>query len=516
MEVSVGRIAMVAGEASGDLLATLLIGGLRERWPELRLEGIGGPKMVAAGFDAWWPLDQLSVMGYVDALKNYREIAGIRRQLKKRLLETRPDIFIGVDAPDFNLGLETELKAAGIRTIHYVSPSIWAWRPGRAKKIGASADRVLCLFPMEPPIYERHGVAARFVGHPLAERFALAPDRVAARDALGIPHGARVVALLPGSRGGEIARLGPVFLAAAALLCERVPGLRFVAPMANARRDAQFRQLLAASAVRDATTVLDGKPHEAMVAADAVLLASGTAALEAMLAKRAMVVAYKLAPLTHWLVRTLGLMRIDRYSLPNVLAGETLVPELMQHAATPEAIADAVAIALDPATEARLVPRFRAIHEALRILLCRPDLRHKVHEHCRLLDAEVEFLSQQADALRQGLADIGYPRLHVEQPIEVRLSDGGSQSIILDLIAEGSDGFLVVDHKSGPVSDHALRFERYWPQLAAYIDAVDERGGKAVRAAAVFWTETGELTLGQVLCGTNERSNLTTPDWGMR
>lgn len=367
MEVSARkRIALIVGEASGDLLGEGLVRELRARWPDAELAGIGGPRMIAAGFHSWFPMERLSVMGLVEVLKHLPGLLRLRSELVQRLVAWRPDVVVGIDAPDFNLTVEKRLKARGFRTVHYVSPSVWAWREGRAAKLGRSADLVLCLFPMEPPIYERHGVAARFVGHPLAERFALAPDRVAARDALGIPHDARVVALLPGSRGGEIARLGPVFLAAAALLRERFPGLRFVAPMANARRDAQFRQLLAASAVRDATTVLDGKPHEAMVAADAVLLASGTAALEAMLAKRAMVVAYKLAPLTHWLVRTLGLMRIDRYSLPNVLAGETLVPELMQHAATPEAIADAVAIALDPATEARLVPRFRAIHEALR------------------------------------------------------------------------------------------------------------------------------------------------------
>ena len=367
MEVSARkRIALIVGEASGDLLGEGLVRELRARWPDAELAGIGGPRMIAAGFHSWFPMERLSVMGLVEVLKHLPGLLRLRSELVQRLVAWRPDVVVGIDAPDFNLTVEKRLKARGFRTVHYVSPSVWAWREGRAAKLGRSADLVLCLFPMEPPIYERHGVAARFVGHPLAERFALAPDRVAARDALGIPHDARVVALLPGSRGGEIARLGPVFLAAAALLRERFPGLRFVAPMANARRDAQFRQLLAASAVRDATTVLDGKPHEAMVAADAVLLASGTAALEAMLAKRAMVVAYKLAPLTHWLVRTLGLMRIDRYSLPNVLAGETLVPELMQHAATPEAIADAMAIALDPATEARLAPRFTAIHESLR------------------------------------------------------------------------------------------------------------------------------------------------------
>jgi lipid-A-disaccharide synthase len=360
------RIALIAGEASGDLLGEGLVRALRERWPDAELKGIGGPRMVAAGFDSWFAMERLSVMGLVEVLKHLPGLLRLRRELVARLVAWRPDVVVGIDAPDFNLGVERRVKAHGIRTVHYVSPSVWAWREGRAAKLGASADLVLCLFPMEPPIYERHGVAARFVGHPLADRFPDVPDRGAARDALGLPRDARVLALLPGSRAGEIARLGPVFLAACERLLARVPGLRIVAPMANARRHAQFRQLLDASAARDAVTVLDGRPHESMVAADAVLLASGTAALEAMLAKRAMVVAYKLAPLTHWLVRTFGLMRIDRYSLPNVLAGETLVPELMQQAATPDAIADATAQALDPATEARLLPRFAALHETLR------------------------------------------------------------------------------------------------------------------------------------------------------
>ncbi|HET7845301.1 MAG TPA: lipid-A-disaccharide synthase [Xanthomonadales bacterium] len=360
------RVALIAGEASGDLLGEGLVRELRARYPEAELAGIGGPRMVAAGFDSWFPMERLSVMGLVEVLKHLPGLLRLRRELVARLLAWRPDVLVGIDAPDFNLTVEKRLKARGIRTVHYVSPSVWAWREGRAAKLGASADLVLCLFPMEPPIYERHGVAARFVGHPLAERFPLVPDRGAARDALGIPRDARVLALLPGSRGGEIARLGPVFLAACERLIARFPGLRIIAPMANARRHEQFRQLVDASPARHSIVILDGRAHEVMVAANAVLLASGTAALEAMLAKRAMVVAYKLAPLTHWLVRTLGLMRIDRYSLPNVLAGELLVPELMQHAATPEAIADATATALDPATEARLLPRFTAIHETLR------------------------------------------------------------------------------------------------------------------------------------------------------
>ena len=360
------RIALIAGEASGDLLGEGLVRELRARFPDAEIAGIGGPRMIAAGFASWFPMERLSVMGLVEVLLHLPGLLRLRRQLIARLLEWRPDVVVGIDAPDFNLTVERRLKQRGFRTVHYVSPSVWAWREGRAAKLGASADLVLCLFPMEPPIYARHGVAAKFIGHPLAERFPLHPDRNAARDVLGLPRDARVLALLPGSRSGEIARLAPVFLAAVEQLVARFPGLRIVAPMANARRHAQFREFVEASPARTAITIIDGQPHEAMVAADAVLLASGTAALEAMLAKRAMVVAYKLAPLTHWLVRTLGLMRIDRYSLPNVLAGESLVPELMQHDATPAAIADATAVALDPATEARLLPRFVALHESLR------------------------------------------------------------------------------------------------------------------------------------------------------
>lgn len=364
-----GLFVLVAGEASGDLLGADLIAGLKRNFPDARFAGIGGPRMVAAGLEAWYPAEKLAVMGLVEVLKHLPELLAIRRDVYRRTLREQPAAFIGIDSPDFNLGLERKLKRAGVRTAHYVSPSVWAWRESRAQKIGRSADRVLCLFPMEPSIYARHGVDARFVGHPLAATFALEPDQRAARAALGIAPDALVLAVLPGSRLGEIARLGRDFLAAAALLRGEFPPLRIVAPMANAACRSTFESLLQGQS-RFAgldVQVLDGQAHAAMLAADSVLLASGTAALEAMLAKRPMVVAYRVAPLTYRLVRWLGLLRTEVYSLPNILAGETLVPELMQDACTPQALAAALA----PMLRARALPpstlaRFTALHRSLR------------------------------------------------------------------------------------------------------------------------------------------------------
>ena len=354
---------LVAGEASGDLLGADLIAGLRKIFPGARFAGIAGPRMLAAGMEAWYPADRLSVMGLVEVLRHLPELLAIRRDVYKRTAQQRPAAFIGIDAPDFNLGLERKLKRIGIATAHYVSPSVWAWREHRAAKIGMSADRVLCLFPMEPPIYARHGAGARFVGHPLAAQFALEPDQAAARRAFGIALDGPVLALLPGSRLGEIRRLGGDFLAAAAILKQQLPNLQIVAPMANAQCRAAFERLPGADSCR----ILDGEAHAAMIAADAVLLASGTAALETMLAKRPMVVAYRVAPLTHWIVRTFGLLRTDVYSLPNILAGAKIVPELMQDDCKPAALADA----LLPLLRTRVIApgqlaEFRRLHEALR------------------------------------------------------------------------------------------------------------------------------------------------------
>jgi lipid-A-disaccharide synthase len=380
------RFVLVAGEASGDLLGAGLVEALRERFPDAQFAGIGGERMIAAGLESWHPLERLSVMGLVEVLRHLPGLLAIRRDVLRRTLAWRPDVFIGIDAPDFNLGLERMLKRAGVRTVHYVSPSVWAWRERRARRIGRSADRVLCLFPMEPPIYARHGVDARFVGHPLADAMPLEPDRDGARAALGLAPDARVLALLPGSRLGEIARLAPDFLAAAALLRTTFPDLRVVIPAANAACEAAIRAHLQHAAIDDPAaqgiTVLapPGPAHGpvdprspaadsrlAMLAADAILLASGTATLEAMLAKRPMVVAYRIAPLTYRIVKGLGLLKVDRYALPNVLAGRDLAPEFMQDACTPAALADALQPHLARhAPEPGLLDEYRRLHLALR------------------------------------------------------------------------------------------------------------------------------------------------------
>ena len=323
--------------------------------------------MAAAGMQIWHPAEKLSVMGLVEVIPHLPELLAIRRNVYKRTRQARPDVFIGIDAPDFNLGLERKLKRAGIRTVHYVSPSVWAWKENRAAKIGRSADRVLCLFPMEPQIYARYGVDARFVGHPLADTFALEPDQAAARHALGVPPNVPVLALLPGSRLGEIRRLGRDFLDAAALLRQQLPRLHIVAPMANAACRVAFEALIRNSEPDLALHVIDGDAHRAMIGADAVLLASGTAALEAMLAKRPMVVAYRLAPLTYRIVTWFRLMRTNVYSLPNILAGRPVVTELMQDACKPAALA----AALLPFLRARAMPAdmldtFRDQHVQLR------------------------------------------------------------------------------------------------------------------------------------------------------
>ena len=365
------RFVLVAGEASGDLLGADLIAGLKARFPNACFAGIGGARMREAGMQIWQPMERLSVMGLVEVLKHLPSLLALRRAVFRRTLQEKPDVFIGIDAPDFNLGLEKKFKRAGIPTVHYVSPSIWAWRENRAEKIGRSADRVLCLFPMEPPIYARHRVDARFVGHPLANAFAPLPDKLAARHALGIAEDALVLAVLPGSRLGEIARLGRDFLGAAMLLRKEFPDLRIVAPMANASCRAAFEELMRsvglAPGAEHSVTLTDGHAHESMLAADAILLASGTAALEAMLAKRPMVVAYRIAPMTYRIVKTLGMLKTQVYSLPNILAGHSVVPELMQDDCTPQSLAAAIA----PMLCARALPadtldEFVRIHESLR------------------------------------------------------------------------------------------------------------------------------------------------------
>ena len=366
------RFALVAGEASGDLLGAGLIAALRERFPDAVFAGVGGPRMQAAGLEAWHSAEELAVMGLAEVVKHLPRLLALRRDIRRRVLAFKPDAFVGIDAPDFNFGLERKLKSKGIRTVHYVSPSVWAWRAKRAAKIGRSTDLVLCLFPFEPAIYAQHGVAAAYVGHPLADAFALDPAQAPARATLSLASDVPVLAMLPGSRLGEIRRLGADFIEAVALLRKQLPDLEVVAPMANAACRLAFEGLLKSRQIANgesqiAIRLLDGQAHEAMIAADAVLLASGTAALEAMLATRPMVVAYRVSPLTYRIVMSLHMLEVNRYSLPNVLAGRDLVPELMQDACTPDALANALLPSLaERHPPLPLVAEYRHLHLELR------------------------------------------------------------------------------------------------------------------------------------------------------
>jgi lipid-A-disaccharide synthase len=367
-------IALIAGEDSGDQLGAELIVALRKRYPQARFIGIGGARMQREGFDSWYDIDQLSVMGFAEVIGHLPRLLRLRKALLRRLLDERPDVVVGIDAPDFNLSVERRLKQAGLRTVHYVSPSVWAWREKRAQKIGLSADRVLCLFPMEPPIYARHHVDARFVGHPLADRFALVSDRVGARAILQLPQEAPVLAVLPGSRSSEIERLGAIFIDAARRAGTALPGLRIVIPAANPQVHARLKALLS-KGPRDesAPLLLDGHAHEAMLAADVVLLASGTATLEAMLAKRPMLVGYRVSPWSYRIARAFNMLKTDVYALPNILAracgldGEQLVPELMQDDCTAANLAEAtLALFADSERRGRVVAAFEQLHRALR------------------------------------------------------------------------------------------------------------------------------------------------------
>lgn len=358
------RLAMVAGEASGDLLAGLLMRGLLARWPDARCVGIGGPRMIEQGFDAWWPSDKLAVRGYVEVLRHYAEISGIRRRLALRLLGERPDVFIGVDAPDFNLGLETRLREAGLRTVHFVCPSIWAWRAGRVKSIARAADHVLCLFPFEPEILAREGVSATFVGHPLADAIDLEPPRVESRRMLGLGETDVVVAVMPGSRRSEIAYIAPAFLQTAVRLAASRPEIKLLLPIAPGLRP-MIEPLVAAHAPSLPIRLLDGLSHEALAACDVTLIASGTATLEAALFKRPMVIAYRMHPLT-W--RLMKRMRLQPWiGLPNILCGDFVVPELLQDDVTPDALARAVGDWLDDHSRRdALTERFTELHQRLR------------------------------------------------------------------------------------------------------------------------------------------------------
>jgi len=360
---------MVAGEASGDLLASHLITALRTRAPQMSCFGIGGPKMEKAGFEAWWPCDRLAVHGYVDALKRYRELSRMRKQLLARLLADPPDLFIGVDAPDFSLWLEARLRAKGIKTVHFVSPSIWAWRGGRIKKIKQAVDKMLCLFPFEAPIYEAAGIPASYVGHPLADEFPLHPNREAARERLRLPQSAPVFALLPGSRESEVRNLAPLFLAAARLIAERYPEARFLVPLATRETRLIFEgvmnELNQGEGPELRVNVLFGHATDAMTAADVVMVASGTASLEAALLKRPMIISYRMGKWQYRLMKRMAYL--PWVGLPNILCNETVVPELLQDDATPEKLsAAAIAWMEDRDGRAALEGRFMQLHQQLR------------------------------------------------------------------------------------------------------------------------------------------------------
>ena len=356
---------MVAGESSGDLLAGRLLAGLRPMLPQAHLHGIGGANMASHGFVSDWPMEKLAVRGLFEVLAHYREIKGIQTALREQLLRERPAAFIGVDAPDFNLALETSLKRAGIPTMHFISPSIWAWRGGRIKKIAAAVSHMLVVFPFEEKIYQDAGIAVTYVGHPLAEVIPMTPDVGAARATLGLPANAAVVAILPGSRMSELKYNTVPFIQAARLLSQRDPGLRFIVPMAGAAQTSFLRQLLRDAGLQDvALQIVERDSHTALAAADAVLVASGTASLEVALFKKAMVIAYRMLHASWEILRHLGYQ--PWIGLPNILAREFLVPELLQNAATPAALADALWFQLqDDANRAKLVARFTDMHHAL-------------------------------------------------------------------------------------------------------------------------------------------------------
>ena len=362
------RVAMVAGETSGDLLAGLLLDGLRARWPAVASMGIGGPRMQERGFQAWWPSERLAVHGYsVELVRRLLGILRIRRQLRARLLADKPDVFIGVDAPDFNLGLEADLRAAGIKTVHFVCPSIWAWRADRVEKIRASADHVLCIFPFEPELLARQGIAATYVGHPLASVIPRVPDKAAARAQLGLAVHDEVLAILPGSRSAEVAYIAKPFFQAAALIKKARPAIKIVVPAVPALR-ARIEQIARECGVLDALTIVTGQSHPVLAACDVTLIASGTATLEAALFKRPMVISYHMHPISWRLMRRKQLQ--PWVGLPNILCREFVVPELLQDAATPDALATAVqdwldARLQDPGRIQRLEQRFTALHDDL-------------------------------------------------------------------------------------------------------------------------------------------------------
>lgn len=358
-------ISMVAGETSGDMLAARLLSGLRPRLPDSLMHGIGGPRMAEQGFVNDWPMDKLSVRGLFEVLMHYREISGIRKNLKQQLLAEKPDVFIGVDAPDFNLDLEIQLKQAGIPTIHYIGPSIWAWRGGRIKKIAEAVSHMLVIFPFEEQIYRDAGIPVTYVGHPLAQVIPMEIDTAAAREELGLDPRFKVVAILPGSRISEIKYNTEAFIGAAKILIQRDPNLQIVVPMAGNKQRSYYIKLVVAARLEGVPILLiDGRSHTAIAAADAVLVASGTASLEVALFKKPMVIAYKMMEASWQILKHMGYQ--PWVGLPNILEKEFVVPEFLQSAATPEAMADAIWLQLnDDNMQKNLKDRFTAMHHSL-------------------------------------------------------------------------------------------------------------------------------------------------------
>lgn len=366
MPVRAPRIVLVAGEASGDNLAAKLIESLRERLPDARFAGIAGPRMVAAGCEAWERAESLAVMGLFEIIPHLPRLLRIRRELVERVLADPPDVYVGVDAKEFNLRLTPQLKARGIPTVQYVSPQIWAWRQGRVRTIGRAVDLVLCLLPFEKQFYDEHAVAAEFVGHPLADQIPMHIDPQAARRALGLDETGTYIALLPGSRGGEVGRLSSDFAATVAWLAQRRPEIRFIAAMASARVRGVFESALGRAGVRERVQIFDGHAQEVMAASDTILLASGTATLEATLVKRPMVVAYRLGALTSFLLKRLKLFKAPFFAQPNLLAGRALVPEYFNDQVRADVLGPSLLGQLERADRAELVQTFTRIHETLR------------------------------------------------------------------------------------------------------------------------------------------------------